>query len=84
MTDSQPGHAVIDKHPEQLATTMIAGQDGVPPVWDGKTVPFNQYGQPPRIIRVTFKINEQQVLGNKPITNADIVPNDTETTIMLK
>lgn len=43
-----------------------------------------QYGQPPRIIRVTYKVNRDQVLGNKPITDRDIVPNDTGTTIMLK
>jgi tetratricopeptide (TPR) repeat protein len=84
LTDSHPGHVILDTHPEQLATTMIVGQDGALPVWDGKTVPFDQYGQPIRIIRVTFKVSEQQVLGNKPITNADIVPNDPNTTVMLK
>ena len=41
---------------------MIDGQGGTGPYWDGKTVPWPNYGQPPRIIRVTYKINRDQVL----------------------
>ena len=84
LTDSQPGHAYMDKHSDLLGTKMIDGQEGDGPVWDGKTIPFRNDGQPPRVIRVTFKINREQAAGNKPITNADIVPNDPDTTIMLK
>ncbi|HLJ55631.1 MAG TPA: hypothetical protein VKT77_11380 [Chthonomonadaceae bacterium] len=84
LTDAQPGRVFYVSDEAQLATKMIEGEGGKGPVWDGKAVPFPFYGQPPRVIRVTYKINQQQVLGNKPITDADIVPNDPDTTIMLK
>ena len=84
LTDSQPGRTFFEDDVNQLGTTMILGEGGTEPVWDGKTTPFGKFGQRPRIIRLTFKINAEQALGNKPITNADIVPNDPGTTIMLK
>jgi len=84
LIDGKSDRVMYDMDPGQLATTMIEGQGGKGPAWDGKTIPFKNYGQPPRIIRMTFKITEDQAMGNKPITNADIVPNDNETTIMLK
>jgi tetratricopeptide (TPR) repeat protein len=84
LTDAKKDHVLYDTDERQLANTMIEGQGGTGPVWDGKTVPFKNYGQPPRIIRLTYKITAEQAMGNKPITNADIVPNDKETTIMLK
>ena len=37
----------------------------------------------PRLARVTYKINLEQVNGNKPITDADIIPNDDETGVEL-
>lgn len=39
---------------------------------DGKGV----YGQPVRLVRVTYKLNLKQLLGQQPITAKDIVPND--------
>lgn len=84
LTDSRPGFTYFEQRPDLLATKVIEGQGGTGSVWDGKTIPFEQYGQPPRIIRVTYQINKEQVLGNKPITDKDIVPNDPNTTIMLK
>ena len=84
LTDSRGGHIQYAEDEGQLATTMVAGQGGKGPVWDGTTVPFNNYGQPPRILRVTYKITMDQVLGNRPITDSDIVPNDNVTTVMLK
>ncbi|MCX6378741.1 MAG: tetratricopeptide repeat protein [Armatimonadetes bacterium] len=72
---------VLDSRPELLATKMIEGQDGNGPVWDGKTVPWQVdgkgvYGQPVRLVRVTYKLNLKQLLGQQPITAKDIVPND--------
>jgi tetratricopeptide (TPR) repeat protein len=84
LTDSRPGDVYFDQDPGELATTMIDGQGAKGPAWDGKTIPFTEYQQPPRIIRITYQINRDQVLGNKPITDADIIPNDPTTTIMLK
>ncbi len=84
ITDSHHDHIYIAPSADLYATTMINGQGGTGPLWDGKTVPFTTYGQPVRTIRVTYKISRDQVLGNRPITDADIVPNDNETTIMLK
>lgn len=76
LTDSTPGHLVTDKRPEVMGTTMIKGQDGEEPVWDGTTIPFNKFGQPLRITRVTYKVSNDQMKGVKPITDADIVPNE--------
>src|SRR5262249_18545129 len=84
LTDVKSEHVFYDKDPGLLANTMIEGQGGTGTPWDGKTVPSKNYGQPPRIIRLTFKITSEQAMGNKPITDADIVPNDAQTTIMLK
>jgi tetratricopeptide (TPR) repeat protein len=41
-------------------------------------------GQPPRAIRVTYKVTKAQVLNQKPITDKDIVPNDDTTPALLK
>jgi tetratricopeptide (TPR) repeat protein len=84
ITDGKSDRVFYDMDPGELGDTMIEGQGGKAPAWDGKTVPFKNYSQPPRIIRVTFKITADQANGNKPITDADVVPNDPETTIMLK
>lgn len=75
MTDSQPGHVYLDKDTNSMGTKMIDGQEGVGPVWDGTTIPWGQFGQPNRIIRVTYKVTLDQMEGKKPITAADIVPN---------
>ena len=69
---------------EQVTAELADGKKGLQwkLIQPGNTTP--EYGQPPRIIRVTYKVNRDQMLGNKPITDKDIVPNDTDTTIMLK
>lgn len=54
------------------------------PQWiteDAKKQPVNEFathsplGQPPRLIRVVFKVSRDQIMGRKPITDSDIVPN---------
>ncbi len=74
-------HIVLDRHIDLLGTKMIEGQDGEGPVWDGKSVPWlidgkGVYGQPARLVRVTYKLSRKQLLGLEPITNKDVVPND--------
>lgn len=76
LTDSNASHVYVDKREPLLGTTLIEGQGGEGPVWDGKTIPWNQYGQPPRTIRVTYKVSREQMLGQKPITDKDIIPNE--------
>ncbi len=76
LTDTQPGHVVMDSRPESMGTKMIEGQGGVGPVWDGAAIPFNQFSQPLRLIRVTYHVSRAQMEGKKPITDADIVPNE--------
>jgi tetratricopeptide (TPR) repeat protein len=76
MTDSAPGHVYVDKRDLLLGTTLIEGQGGAGPIWDGATVPWKQHGQPPRLVKVTYKISKDQVNGLKPITDRDIVPNE--------
>lgn len=57
------------------------------PTWTGKNAdgstndpPWLQRdttnGQPPRLIKVTYKVSKEQILGQKPITDADIIPNE--------
>lgn len=75
LTDSQPGHVWIDNDPKAMGTKLIEGQGGIGPVWDAKTIPWGQYGQPNRIVRITYKVTRDQMEGKKPITDADIVPN---------
>ena len=83
LTDSNPKFVMMLNHPEVYGTKMIEGVGGEGPVWDGKSYPF-EAKQPSRIIRVTYKITQDQVYGKKPITDADIVDNDANTTWMLK
>ncbi len=75
LTDGQPGHVSIDPTEATFGTKFMNGFGGVGPVWDGKTAPWNQFGQPDHRVMVTFKVSLQQMLGEKPITNANIVPN---------
>ena len=75
ITDSNPAHVYLDKSPGSMGTKLIEGQDGEGPIWDGATMPWNQFGQPLRLVRITYKVSRDQMEGKKPITNADIVPN---------
>ena len=83
LSDVNPAHMLNESHPETLGTKMIEGLGGEGPVWDGSTYPFEPK-QSLRLIRITYKINLAQVNGEKPITNADIIPTDANTTWMLK
>jgi hypothetical protein len=76
ITDSNAAHIYVEKNPLLLGTKYIEGQGGTGPVWDGHTTTWPDHGQPPRYIRVTFKISRDQVEGRKPITSADIIPNE--------
>lgn len=72
---------LLDRRPEMLGTKMIEGQDGEGPVWDGKTAPWQVdgkgvYGQPVRLVRVTYKLTRKQLLGQEPITNKDVIQNE--------
>ncbi|CCW34336.1 hypothetical protein CTKA_00654 [Chthonomonas calidirosea] len=85
MTDSNAAHVVVDNTPEMLGTKMIDGFGGTGPNWDGKTIPVwdghtpprDVYppSQPRRLIMITYKLSRDQILGLKPITDKDIVPN---------
>jgi tetratricopeptide (TPR) repeat protein len=61
----------FNSDPKMTATTVVDG-----PVWANDSIPWKQHGQPPRIIRVTYKVTRDQIFGQKPITDADIVPNE--------
>lgn len=84
ITDANKDHVFVERSEFNKATKFVDGQDGEGPNWDGKTIPFGQFNQPLRVIRVTYKITREQILGNKPITDKDIVPNDNATTIQLR
>ncbi len=73
MTDADKSHVVMDPNPDLAGTTYIEGQGGKLPIWDGKTIPFPSHGQPPRLIRVTYKLTRDQIMNRKPITENDIV-----------
>ncbi len=75
LTDTKE-RILLDRRPEKMGTKLIEGQDGEGPVWDGKTVPWKQYGQPVRLVRVTYKLNRKQMLGQQSISDKDIIPND--------
>jgi tetratricopeptide (TPR) repeat protein len=76
ITDNNKAHVYYDQTPALRGTKFIDGQGGEGPNWDGETVPWGQFGQPPRIIRVTYKITRAQALGQQPITDANIVSNE--------
>lgn len=76
MTDGNPARVMYDPRTELLGTKLIEGQGGTGPVWDGKTTPWPQDGQPPRLIKVTYKVSLDQVQGLKSINSSDIVPNE--------
>ena len=75
MTDSNLSHIVYERERELIGTKMIEGQGGDGPIWDGATVPWGQFGQPTRLLRVVYKVSKDQLLGNGAITDKDIVPN---------
>ena len=76
LTDANPAHVIYDRREGQMATKAIEGEGGEGAVWDGKTLPWPQYGQPLRMVKVTYKVSRDQVEGRKPITDADIVANE--------
>ncbi len=73
MTDAEKSHVFMDTDPDRTGTAYIEGQGAVPPVWDGKTVPFTNHSQPLRLIKVTYKISREQIMNQKPISENDIV-----------
>lgn len=73
LTDSNASHVVWDKDPAHAGTTYILGQGGTGPAWDGETLPFTNHGQPVRMLRIVYKVSREQVMGQKPITDKDIV-----------
>lgn len=75
LTDSNPNHIRLDQREQLLGTKLVEGQGGQGPQWDGATVPWPQHGQPPRLIMVTYKVTREQLMGQKPITDKDIIPN---------
>ena len=75
MTDATKNNIVYERVHEPLGTKYVDGEGGDGPIWDGITTPWGQFGQPARMLRVIFKVTKDQMLGNKPITSADIVPN---------
>jgi hypothetical protein len=76
LTDRRKEFVYVDNREHLRGTKMIEGQSGEGAVWDGKTIPWTEYGQPLRMIRVVYKVSREQIMGNKPITDADIVPNE--------
>lgn len=99
ITDRNKSHVTYDTNPLLAGTTLIEGEGGTGPIWDGQTVPrINEkvpdgqpnwlaewlnpdgskpaYGQPPRLIKVVYKVSKEQILGQKPITDKDIVLNE--------
>ncbi len=89
VTTDHPAYLYDDKRPQQMGTVLIEGLGGSGAKWDGTTLPiYNSnftlqspsggtltYGQPARLIRVTYKLSKEQIQGLKPVTEKDIVPN---------
>lgn len=76
MTDDNPSHLAKDENPGQLGAKLIDGFGGTGGNWNGKKIPWNNNTQPLRMIMVTYKVSRDQIMGDQPITDADIVPND--------
>ncbi|HZT44134.1 MAG TPA: hypothetical protein VFA07_18360 [Chthonomonadaceae bacterium] len=75
ITNDNPDRVRVDQRDRMFGTKLIDGQGGTGPIWDGHTAPWGQFGQPPRLIMVTYKVTREQMLGLKPITDKDIIPN---------
>lgn len=75
ITDDNPAHVFIASDPGHMGTRFMNDPAGQGEVWDGKTVPWEQFGQPDRMIKVTYKVSRSQLMGQEPITDANIVPN---------
>lgn len=76
LTDSNAAHIFINRNPLLLGTKMIENKDADGAVWDGVTAPWNQSTQSIRQVRVTYKVTKAQIENRKPITDADIIPNE--------
>lgn len=78
ISDSNAKHVYLDDREPLKSTALIAGQGATGPIWDGVTVPWTEHTQPVRMIMVTYKITREQIMGDKLITDADIVPNSLQ------
>jgi tetratricopeptide (TPR) repeat protein len=78
LTDDNPNRVWVDKREKMRGTKMIEGQGGEGPVWDGKDESWKVHGQPPRLIKVTYRVATADVLSGaeKTLTDKDIVPNE--------
>ncbi len=76
ITDKRKEFVYTDNRDHLRGTKMIEGLGGEGQVWNGKDVPWTQYTQPLKMIRVVYKVSLDQINGNKPITDADIVANE--------
>ena len=60
--------------PRSMGTKMIEGFRRRRPVWDGETVPWGQFGQPLRLIRVTYKVSRDQMEAKNPLRTPTSFP----------
>ncbi len=75
MTDDNPNRLIVDTTPGQLANKYIDGFGATGPIWDPTIAPWPQYTQPKRMLMITYKVSRDQMLGQSPITDANIVSN---------
>ena len=75
MTDSNASHVFLDNRAPLQGTALINGQGATGPIWDGVTIPWLEYTQPVRMIKVVYRVKRSQIMGEQPITDKDIVSN---------
>jgi tetratricopeptide (TPR) repeat protein len=70
-------HVWLDPDRAKLGTrlTDAEGTGGFGPVWDGSDVKFTALGQPPRLIRVVYRVSRDDILNGRTLTDKDIVSN---------
>ena len=75
MTDSNLSHIIYERQREPIGTKYVEGQGGEGPIWDGVAAPWGQFGQPIRMLRVTYKVSKAELLSSGVIPDKDIVSN---------
>ncbi len=78
ITDGNPNFVFVDTRDKMKGTKLIEGAGGEGPVWDGKDENWDERGQSPHLIKVTYKVRTADVLnpgGGITLSDKDIIPN---------
>jgi hypothetical protein len=78
ITDHNPNLVYVDTRDKLKGVKLIEGAGGVGPVWDGKNEKWDERGQSPHLIKITYRVKTEDVLnpgGGIELSAKDVIPN---------